>query len=252
MALLSRWLVLLLMAMASGTHALEIRLAVQDSPPKFFRQGERWSGICVDIMRAIEYVAPELRFAPLGVSQSLKQIESGLERGTLDVACGLARTEKRDERFTVIDTPLYHTFFRVAVRHDDPVDVQSLAALRRLSQESPVMVEAGSVQQEALVALGVRVSSSGLRPSENLRRLMAGEGRFLLHNDFALQKRVQRHHLEGGIRILPFRLDLATTDSGRYFVVSKKAAPELAVQLERALAGLHRSGELDRIFESFR
>lgn len=231
---------------------MEIRLAVQDSPPKFVKQGERWSGICVDIIRAIEYVAPELRFAPLGVSHSLSQIEAGLERGTLDVACALARTDKREERFTVIDTPLYHTFFRVAVRHNDPVDVQSLAALRRLSREHPVIVEAGSVQHEALVAQGVRVNASGLRTSENLRRLMAGEGRFLLHNDFALQKRVQRYQLDAGIRILPLRFDLPTTDSGRYFMVSKKAAPELAEKLQRVLASLYRSGELDRIFESFR
>ena len=54
------------------------------------------------------------------------------------------------------------------------------------------------------------------------------------------------------VRVLPNLFDFPELDSGRYMMVSRKVAPEAREHLRSALEILQRSGELARIFESFR
>ena len=249
-----RWIrfVPVLLLLLGRAQAFDVRVAAQDTPPKFLREGDSLGGICVEIMRAIEYVDPALHFLTPGGFVSLAKIESGLESGALDVGCALARTPKRAARFEIIDIPLYHTFARLAVRRDDSVEVRSFSDLRRLGDAGVVLTEPASMHYDVLVAHGVRVDASARRPSDNVQKLLEGRGRFLFHNDFALHDQIRRHNLENRVRVLPVLFDLPEVDSGRYFMVSRKVSPELLQHLQSALMVLHKSGELARIFESFR
>lgn len=249
---LHRVLALLCALWAAPLGAFNVRMAVQDTAPKFIRTGDAWGGICVDLMRAIEFVDAQLHFMPLGSPMPLSRIESQLELGSVDVSCALARTPKRSERFDIIDIPLYFTFGRLAARSDDPVMVSSFDDLRRLGGTGGVLVVEGSIHRDVLSAQEVRFNATPQRASDGLRKLLDGSGRLFFHNDFALWERIRRDGLEQRVRILPVRFDIPGVDSGRYFMVSKKAAPELRQRLQAALTILQNSGELARIFESFR
>ena len=227
-------------------------MAAQDTQPKFIREGGVWSGICLDLARAIEYIDPGIRFKPLTAFFPLSHIEAQLESGDLDVACALARTAKRADHLDVIDIPLYHTFGRLAVRADDPVDVRSFNDLRALGERAIVLAAQGTIQSDLLLAHGLRVDATASRTASNLRKLVEGRGRFLFHNDFALRSMIVRERLEGRVRILPALFDLPGVDSGRYFMISRKAPPELRWRLQVALSTLDKSGELARVFESYR
>ena len=243
-------LVLLATLCSTASVALDLRVAPQDSAPKFVKQGEVWRGICVDIMRAIEYVDPEVRFLPLDEFMTLPRIEAALESGGVDVGCALARTPQRVERFHIVDVPLYHAFARLAVRANDPVELRSFSDLRHMGGK--VLSVRGTIHSQILLARGMPVDQSSERVADSLRRLVEGKGRFVFHNDFALRDSLSRTQLDERVRVLPNLFDFPEMDSARYMMVSRRAAPEVREHLRVALETLQRSGELARIFESFK
>ena len=245
-----KWLVLLAAFCSTAGAAFDLRMAAQDSAPKFIKEGEAWRGICVDIMRAIEYVDPEIRFQPLAGFQTLPKIEAALESGGVDVGCALARTPQRALRFHVVDIPLYHTFGRLAVRASDPVELRSFTDLRH--QGGGVLSVRGTIHSQILLARGMPLDESPERVTDALRRLIEGRGRFVFHNDFALRESIARARLGDRVRVLPNLFDFPELDSGRYMMVSRKVTPEAREHLRSALEILQRSVELARIFESFR
>ena len=109
-----------------------------------------------------------------------------------------------------------------------------------------------SVYREILLARGMPLDESPERVTDALRRLIEGRGRFVFHNDFALRESIARARLGDRVRVLPNLFDFPELDSGRYMMVSRKVTPEAREHLRSALEILQRSGELARIFESFR
>ena len=113
-------LLLCLLANPFGAAALEIKTAAQDSPPKYFLQGDgNMSGICIDILRAIEAVDPQLRFSGENRMLPFKRLQLYLESGELDVFFGLKKTASRNEKFYFSRLPLYPLKYVIAVRNED-------------------------------------------------------------------------------------------------------------------------------------
>ena len=70
-----------------GARAVDVRVAAQEvMAPKWIQQHGRVSGICPDVMAAIERIEPRLHFTGLDTSRSLPGIEAGLQSGSLDGA----------------------------------------------------------------------------------------------------------------------------------------------------------------------
>ena len=110
----------------------------------------------------------------------------------------------------------------------------------------------GTIHSQILLARGMPVDQSSERVADSLRRLVEGKGRFVFHNDFALRDSLSRTQLDERVRVLPNLFDFPEMDSARYMMVSRRAAPEVREHLRVALEALQRSGELARIFESFK
>jgi polar amino acid transport system substrate-binding protein len=79
----------------------------------------------------------------------------------------------------------------------------------------------------------------------NLRKILAGHGRYTYMNELSLVYLIGSEHLEGKIKMLPAVFNAAPL----YFWVSRKADPALAPMLDQALARLKANGELARIYE---
>ena len=233
----------------ANAHAMEVRTAAQDSQPKFIKNGTTISGLCIDIFKAIEHTDPELKFAPLSGFTPLPRTESQLLEGTLDVICGLAGTKDRKEKFDIIDIPIYTTHLTLAARKDETADVKSFEDIRKLGPDAVVLTVTQTMQADLAAAQpGLRVDSAAKDTSQNLQKLVANRGRFILHNDFALVDEIKRDNMGDKVKLLPVQL----STEGRFFIVSKKAPAGLKDKLTSALDKLSKSGELAKIFQPYK
>ncbi len=224
--------------------ALEVRVASQEVlEPKWLHDGERIVGICPDIMAAIERIEPRLHFVGYQRnSRSLSGIETGLDTGTLDAACGLVSSPHRLAIGQPVGKPIFIVRHYLAVRKDDPVTITSTSDLARLGDL--VTTQRASVFTERLRAAGVRVDDATDDNRVNLRKILAGHGRFAYVNDLTLRYLIRKESLEDRVRVLPVILG----DEPTYFWVGHKADPALAPLLGAALDKLKANGELDRIY----
>ena len=236
-------------ALPAATAApLLLRTAAQDNNTLKYELNTRRKGICVDVIKAIEQVAPGLRFTGWTQPMSLPRIESALAEGQLDVFCALIHTRARAARFAYIDVPVYTVRHKVAVRADDKVAVGTLDDIRRLGQDSVIIVARGTAYASLLEREpGLHLDASSRDPEVNLRKLLNRRGRFFYHSEGALRRTIADERLTGMVKLLP----AVFKEEPLYFVVSRSLAPGAAAQLRQALHTLAAQGELQRIHDSY-
>jgi glutamate/aspartate transport system substrate-binding protein len=241
----TRALLALALGLAAGGNAwgIEVRVAAQAAiAPKWIQAAEGVSGICPDILAAIERIEPRLQFIGYQRSRSLPGIEAGLESGSLDVACALIPSPRRHAIAVPAGKSVYLTRHLLAARTADPAVVRDLQDLARLG--ALVTSQRGSVFTEALKTAGVRVDDATDDNGLNLRKMLGGHGRFAYLNELTLRHYIRRENLGDRVRVLPVALGAEPS----YFWVSRKADPTLAPLLGAAIDRLKADGELDRIF----
>ncbi len=229
---------------AASDPVTTLRVMAQESlPPKWTRRHGRPAGICPDILAAIERLAPQLRFTGQDDFRSLPMIEQSLESGELDCACALLDTPKRRQIANRVGKPLYLTRHKLAAAAGDKAEVNNFDDLRKLNPIVTTSRGAGYAAQ--LRALGLEVDDSTGDNAVNLRKIIAGHGRFFYMNELTLNWIVRQQGLRGQVRILPVVL----REEPIYFWIGKRADPAAARQIELALHKLSANGELARIHQ---
>jgi polar amino acid transport system substrate-binding protein len=227
--------------------AIDVRTGAQEAAsPKFVAitiDGKpAVGGLCVDIMRAIERVEPDLHF--VGDQQWLpfSRLESGLAHGQFDLACGLIRTPEREALHTFIDTPLFPVHYLLVVRADDEVQVRDWADVRKLGEHGVVLTMHGyaGVLAHMKRVGGLRIDTGGRDTKVNLEKLLAGRGRFFVHRSPGIYGEVARSGLQDKVKILPTVMYAESF----HMMVARTMAPETRGKIDRALARLADSGEL--------
>lgn len=243
-------LAVLALSLAAPAAAIDIRtVAQQGSAPKFVaieQDGKaRIGGLCVDIMRAIEGVDPELRFVGDQQWQPLIRAEAGVAAGSLDAACGLIRTPEREAKFGFIDTPLFPISYLLAVRADDTVEVANWQDVRALGERGVVLTMHGysGILSYLRSVGGLRIDAGGRDSRINLEKLLAGRGRFYIHRSPGIVGEIASSGLQDKVRILPTVMHTENF----YLMVAKAMAPDVKDRLNRALQQLAASGELARL-----
>ncbi len=206
------------------------------------------AGICIDILRAIERVDPKIRFSGDQNRLPLRRVQLALQFGEIDAYCGLNKSVEREQWSVFIEPPLYALDYTMAVNADDNVQIRSFDDLRHLGANGTILVMSGSESAMRLHNLGgLDIDASGTGQEANLRKLMAGRGRFFYRHTLGLRAEIHRLGLEGKIRILPVSLDREY----QYLLVSKKTSPDVVERLRRSVVKLQTSGELARIMASY-
>lgn len=242
-------LVLLLVSVYSTSAALEVKTVAQESPPKYIYENGRMSGLCVDIIKAVEEIEPTLKFTGYDQFAPLARIVHGLEVGNYDAFFCLANTPERMQTLNLIDVPLYTVNEVIVTRADDVVDIKSLDDIRRLAGENPLLVLRGSTQAQYLEKQPGLFVDQGNSHKENLTKLAAKRGRFLYGNESSLVNVLEKEGAAGRqFKVLPTPLRV----EARYAFLSKKASPTMVDKVRHALEKLSKRGELRRIQARYR
>lgn len=238
---------------AAPLHAAEIRTAAQEATtPKFTPlypdRKTPIGGLCVDIMRAIERIDPDLAFVGDQTWQPLVRVEAGVAHGQLDAACGFLRTREREAKFTYIDPPLYSMNYFLAVRADDTVQVGNWDDVRQLGDQGTVLVAHGfGIIRQLEKMGGLKIDSGGRDAESNLAKLVAGRGRFFIHRSPGIQHEITRAGMQGKVRVLP----AAMHTENFYMVVSKKLPVATCEKIRNAIIRLNANGEIARLLSQW-
>jgi polar amino acid transport system substrate-binding protein len=223
---------------------MTVNLLAQESiPPKWVMEDGTVQGLCPDLMAAIERIEPRVRFAGYERPRSLLVIEDALDTGRAGAACALLDSPRRRSVAVRLRVPLYEARHRLAAVAGDQQVVNDFDDLVRLK---PLINTArGSAYILQLKARGIAVDDSTGDNVVNLRKIIAGHGRYTYMNELSLLRLIRTEHLEDKVRMLPAVFNSEPV----YLWVSHKADPALAPMLEQALARLKANGELARIYE---
>jgi glutamate/aspartate transport system substrate-binding protein len=234
---------MLLFAGSAGAAQMSVRVLAQEGiPPKWITNDSKVEGVCPDVLAAIERVEPRIRFTGFDRGRSLLVIEDGLASGKVDVGCSMMDSPRRRSAALRSQQSVYDVRLRLAAVIGDNQEVNSLDDLARL--KSLVNAARGSAFITDLTALGIPVDDSTGDNVVNLRKILAGHGRYTYINELSLTYLIRSQRLERKVRILPAIFNTERV----YFWVSRKSDPALAPMLDDALARLKASGELGRIY----
>jgi glutamate/aspartate transport system substrate-binding protein len=229
---------------AAAASDLVLRVTGQESlPPKWIqRDGQPSTGVCPDILAAISRVEPRIRFTGLEDIRSALVIEQNLRLGNADVACALVSTPLRRHIATAIPQPLYISRQRLAAAADDTAQINSLDDLARIN--ALVTTSRGAAYIDQLRARGITVDDSTGSNVTNLRKILAGHGRYFYMNELTLHWLIREQGMQGKVKVIPAVLQ----EDSMFLWVSKKAPPQAAPMLATAVRKLSDSGELARIY----
>ncbi|GAB3254834.1 substrate-binding periplasmic protein [Chitinimonas naiadis] len=239
-------LLTLLTNIQSAATPLVLHTARQsNNTVKFDIANPQAPGICFEIIRALERIDPDLKFQGLDQEKPVGRIDKELSDGKLDVFFGLLKTPERERNMHFVSSPaLYSIKHQVAVLRNDAMDVSNLEDIRRLGRAGIVLATMGTAFVDFLRAQdGLIVDAGAPSNRDNLRKLLAGRGRFFYHSDVTLKRYIHDGMLEDKIRILPviFKIDL------QLVATSVHLAPEKRARLNAALTTLEKTGELQQI-----
>ena len=228
---------------AAAATDLVLRVTGQESlPPKWIAQHGPSTGVCPDILAAISRIEPRIRFTGLDDIRSVPVIEQNLRVGQADIACALLATPTRHQIAIAIPQALYIARQRLAAAAGDTAEVRTLdelASLRPL-----VNTSRGAAYIDQLRERGIKVDDSTGSNLTNLKKILAGHGRFFYMNELTLYWLIREHRLQDKIRLMPVILK----EDPVYLWVSRKAPEQAVPLLAAALKKLHDSGELARIY----
>lgn len=231
------------LALTGAAWGMEVRIAAQEAiAPKWIVQPTRATGICPDFMAAIERVEPRLHFTGYRRSRSLPAIEAGLENGSLDAACALIASPRRQAVAMPVGKAVYLSRHLLAARAGDTAVVRDVRDLVRMG--ALVTSQRRSVFTDQLKAAGVQVDDATDDNGVNLQKMLGGHGRFAYVNELTLKRYLRTQQLDGRVRVLPAIM----SGQPSHFWVSRKADPQLAALLGAAIDTLKATGELERIY----
>lgn len=242
-------------AMASAQGAIELKTSFQDAFPKYYRNlsssEQEIVGLCIDIIRAIENRDEEIMFRRAQGFVPLQRIKGQLSTGEIDVFVGLAKTEEREALYQYLPTPLYKINYVVAIRRNDDVNVRSYKELIELGNQSGgILVLRGSKSEEILKEMAggyhVAIQREG-KMINNLRKLIAGRGRFIFYHDLGLKAQIKISGLEEKVKILPFSF----YEYEHYVAFSKDTRKEIVSRVGRILEKMAESGTLEKLYSKY-
>lgn len=215
---------------------------------KYNLSNKEKSGICIDIIRAIEKIDPEVKFVGLESSDVTARIEESLGNGVIDCFFGLARTDERANRFILLEPPLYSSNQCLFVRNGDSVIINSFDDVKKLGKAGVILVIRGTTQEAYLKSIGGLIIDNGsVDTVGNLKKLMSDRGRFYYGSDINTIEEINYKVFKKSLKVLPVRFQ----PSDICIAFSKQSMSKVVVRIQKDLKKLYDSGKLTKIYQKY-
>jgi len=234
-------------ALSAGAQIVTLRIAAQEgSAPKYIVDSDSLAtGVCPDILVAIERVDKGLHFSIDPRPTPTKRSESDLKEGTQDVICALLDTPWRNEIAFRISTPLFVLRERLVGRRDDNEPINKIQDIAKAG--GIVVTQSGASYATELRRAGVPVIETAGGSVIALRNVLNKRARFYYTNELTGTYYIKSEGMGEQLRLHPGVLQTSPS----YLWASRHLDPVIVQRLEQAVAQLKRSGELDRIYQRY-
>ena len=231
-----------------NAEIIVLRTAAQDSRPKYFkRDGQNYiTGVCVDVLRAIEEIDPDLNFVGDQEFVPFKRIEFDLEEGRLDCFAGFIMNEERQEKYVYIDIPIYYTRNILVSRLEDDVEIKNMDDIMKL-EDNLIIMSTGVAQSFELKDKGYNIDDRARNMNANIKKLLNGRGRFIYQSEVEILSALKDEKAYDLVKIQP----LSSEKSGRYIAFSKEVPSDIIKRVEAALKKLQENGTLEKIYKKY-
>jgi len=237
-----------LLLFSSSLAALELKTAAQESSPKFKKDSDgSITGICVEVMRAVEKLDPTIKFVGDQKFEPFRRIEVMVEHGDLDVFFGFVKNKEREEKYIYIDPPIYTVADVLVARKDDPVEIKNLEEIKKLGNNGTVLLISGVAQVDQLQKMGITTDDGGKTVPINFQKLLLNRGRFVMQSEVEIIEAIKTEKMESRVKILPTKFN----EAGRFVAFSKKVPTETIAKVKTALEKMAKSGELKKIYAKY-
>lgn len=250
-----RWLCLPSLVLGLFTqipaHAQELSLrTVQQSGSiiKYDPDGDpKRPGLCLEVLRAVEKLAPGLRFTGLEQQVPLKRVERLLAEGQVDAFFCLLKSPEREKHWRYAPVPLYTIRHVILQRASDDRHYGSLAELAEGSRRKPVLVMRGTALARHLLLAGVTISEVASE-REALQMLNLGRADAIYGQDINLKRHVADARL--GERLRFGRT--VFQEEPQYLALRADLPAAVEEKLVQALRKLEGDGVLRQLAEKYR
>lgn len=235
---------------AFADNTVTLRTAAQENAPKFVQTPAGMTGLCIDLIKAIEKADPGIKFTGQEKFVPWARILELLEVGEIDAFVGIVRNPEREKKFQFIDIPVYEVSHTVAQRADDPIEVKTLDDIAKLGADGTILTNTGVAHIDYLKEHGkgqLKVDASAKDFQGNFTKLVMKRGRFFYLNDIELVSNLKNFDDRAKIKI-------SKVSFGKFphFVgLSKKVSPETVKRLTVALEKASKEGAFTKIFENY-
>ncbi|WP_343729912.1 ABC transporter substrate-binding protein [Duganella sp.] len=233
-----------LLAVQGGAVELHTSAHINTEPKFAAGPGKKVVGLCVDLLRALERADPGMRFVGDQNWMPMMRAMTETRAGRQDVVCGLAHTAQRAVQFVYLQPVLWHIDYVLVARENDDVVVNSWEDVRKLGAQGVVLSDRGMYASHLVESQAdVTFDSSAASSEHNLKKLLAGRGRFYLHRVQGLDSLLLESGVKPQVRVLPVIMGRVPL----YFTVGQHVDTGMAQRMQQGLLTLQKNGELARI-----
>lgn len=238
---------LIIFLLLPTTQAETLFTAFQNSAPKFFEQEGAVTGICFDIIQALntrlksQNIVIESKYP--GVVP-LKRILTDLEHGQLHLFVGTSRNKLREKRYQFADQPIYELKEAFAKLKTDNFEYTDDASLYG---KTIVSLNASHSAKRVSRIKGVKLYQTGSLNMAFKFQLM-GRANLVFYHDLGLEYQIKHLQLKDQIVMVkkPFGKKF------HYIGFNKQVSPQLIDKINQVLVEMSNDGTLLKIRNQYR
>ena len=217
----------------------------QDSPPRYFVDGGKDKGVCIDLINALnEKLAKQnIRIEPTG-TYSLARINAMMEKNELNLFVGLMKSPARERDFVFSSVPVFGVRGQFAKLASDSFEYTGEMSVRG----KRVCVLRGAAINQLITKMPDIRFVEAATIHECLLKLREREVDLAFYHDLGLGWDIKDGGFTGQIVLAnkPFEAD------SQYIMFTKIVPYNVRVPIANALLDLDREGTIDKILKAYR
>jgi len=217
----------------------------QDSPPRYFVDGGKDKGVCIDLINALneKLARQNIRIEPTG-TYSLARINTMMENNELNLFVGLMKSPAREKNFVFSSVPVYGVRGQFAKLVSDPFEYTGEMSVRG---KRVGVLRGAAINQLITKMPDIRIMEAATI-HESLLKLREREVDLVFYHDLGLGWDIKDGGFSKQIVLAkkPFEADF------QYIMFTRQVPQDVRAAVENALRDLEKEGTTARILNAYK